>query len=90
MLTQVCNAALSILFHQYIFTLEVSMGDGRLALSAKDLDVQVCQTTGYGERHAEAAGRIEGAELKIVIQRTHFVEVSDEPQLSAGVPRSHV
>lgn len=38
-LTEVSNAALSILFHQYVFALKVSVGDGWLALCAKDLDV---------------------------------------------------
>jgi len=44
----------------------------------------------YGECHAEAAGCIEGAELQIIVQGPHFMEVSDEPQLRTGVPGSHV
>ena len=66
------------------------MGDGRFALRAEDLDVEVCQAAGDGERHAEAAGRVEGAELKVVVQGAHLVEVGDQPQLGTGVPRGHV
>lgn len=55
------------------------MGDGRFALGAKDFNMEVCKTAGDGERHAEAAGRIEGAELEIIVQGAHLMEVSDEP-----------
>lgn len=89
-LTKVSNAALSILFNQYIFALEVSVGDGRFALCAEDLNVEVHQAACNGQRHAETAGRIEGAELKVVVQGAHLVEVSDQPQLSAGIPWGHV
>lgn len=86
MLTKVSNAALSVLFNQYIFALEVSVGDGWFALGAEDLNVEMCQATCDGERHAEAAGCVKGAELKVVIQGAHLMEVSDQPQLSTGVP----
>lgn len=66
------------------------MGNGRFALSAKDLNMEMCQATCYGECHAEAAGCIKGAQLKVVIQGAHLMEVSDQPQLSTGVPRGHV
>lgn len=89
-LTKVSNAALSILLDQYIFALEVSVGDGRFALCAKDLNMEVCQAAGDGQSHAEAAGCIKGAELKVVIQGSHLMEVSNQPQLRAGVPRGHV
>lgn len=62
------------------------MGDCRFALSAEDLNMEVCQAACNGERHAEAAGCIESAELKVVVQGAHLMEVSDQPQLSAGVP----
>lgn len=66
------------------------MGDGRLALGAEDLHVQMRQAAGDGERHAEAAARVQGAQLKVVVQRAHLVVVGDEPQLRAGVPGRHV
>lgn len=66
------------------------MGDCRFALCAEDLNVEMCQATGDGEGHAEAAGGIQRAELKVVIQGAHLMEVSDQPQLSAGIPRGHV
>lgn len=66
------------------------MGNSRFALCAEDLNVEMCQATCDGECHAEATGRIKGAELKVIVQGTHLMEVSDQPQLSAGVPRGHV
>lgn len=46
----------------------------------------MCQTARNGERHPEAAGCVEGVELKVIVQGAHLVKVSDEPQLGAGVP----
>lgn len=66
------------------------MRDGRLALGAEDLHVQMRQATRDGQSHPKAAGRVEGAKLKIIVQGAHFVEVSNEPQLSTRVPGSHV
>lgn len=89
-LTEVSNAAMSVLLHQYVFALEVPVGNGRLALSAEDLHMEVRQAARDGKRHAEAAGCVQGAELKVVVQGAHLMEVCDQPQLSAGVPRGHV
>lgn len=78
-LTKVSNAALSILFDQYILALEVSVGDGWFALCTKDLNMEVCQTASDRQSHAEAAGCIKGTELKVVVQGSHLMEVSDQP-----------
>lgn len=43
------------------------MSDGRFALCTKDFHMKMCQATGDGERHAEAARCIQGAELKVVV-----------------------
>ena len=66
------------------------MGDGWFALCAEDLNMEMCQATCDGQSHAEAAWGVEGAELKVVIQGAHLMEVSDQPQLSTGVPWGHV
>lgn len=89
-LTEVSDAALPVLFNQYVFALQVSVGDGRFALGAKDLHVEMRQSAGDGESHAEAAGSIQSAELEVVVQGAHLLEVSDQPQLGAGVPGGHV
>lgn len=89
-LTEVSDAALPVLFNQYVFALQVSVGDGRFALGAKDLHVEMRQPAGDGESHAEAAGSIQSAELEVVVQGAHLLEVSDQPQLGAGVPGGHV
>lgn len=54
---------MAVLLNQYVFALQVSVGDGRFALRAKDFHVEMRQAARDGERHAEAAGRIQGAEL---------------------------
>lgn len=89
-LTEVSDAALSVLFNQDVFAFEVSVGDGRFALGAEDFHMKMSQAARYGKRHAEAAGRVQGAELKVVVQGAHLVEVGDQPQLGAGVPGGHV
>lgn len=66
------------------------MGNGRLALGAEDLDVQMRQAAGYGEHDAQAADGVQRGELQVVVQRAHLVVVGDEPQLRAGVPGRHV
>lgn len=79
-----------VLLNQYVFALQVPVGDGRFALGAKDFHVEMGQAASDGERHAETAGSIQGAELKVVVQGAHLVEVGDQPQLGAGVPGGHV
>lgn len=79
-----------VLLNQYVFALQVSVGDGRFALGAKDFHMEVRQPASDGERHAEAAGSIQRAELQVVVQGAHLVEVGDQPQLGAGVPGGHV
>lgn len=78
-LTEVSDAALPVLFNQYVFAFQVSVGDGRFALGAKDFHVEVSQPACDGESHAEAAGSIQSAELKVVVQGAHLLEVSDQP-----------
>lgn len=90
LLTEVGDAALAVLLHQHVLALQVAVGDGRLALRAEDLHVEVGEAAGDGQSHAQAAGGVQGAELKVVVQGAHLVEVGDEPQLGAGVPGGHV
>lgn len=78
-LTEVGDAALPVLFNQYVFAFQVSVGDGRFALGAKDFHVEVSQPASDGKSHAEAAGSIQSAELKVVVQGAHLLEVSDQP-----------
>lgn len=89
-LTEVSDAALPILFNQDVLALQISVCDGRFALGAKDFHVEMSQPAGDGERHAEAVGSVQSAQLKVVVQGAHLVEVGDQPQLGAGVPGSHV
>lgn len=88
--TQICYAALSILLHQDVFALQISMGNGGLPLGPKYLYVQMGKAAGYGQYNPKAANRIQSSELKVVIQRSHFMVMCDEPQLGTGVSGGHV
>ena len=88
--TQVSDATLAILVDQDVLALEVAVCNGRLALRAKDLHVQVGQATGNGERHPQACSGVQRAQLQVVVQGAHLVVVCDQPQLCAGVTRGHV
>lgn len=89
-LTEVGDATLAGFIHQDVFALQVPVSDGRFALSTKDLHVQMRQAAGDGQRHPEAGRGVQRAELQVVVQRTHLVIMSDEPELSAGVTRRHI
>lgn len=66
------------------------MGDCRLLLGADYLSVEVDQATGHREAHPQAALWLQAAVLQEVIERTQLMEVSDEPQLGAGIFGRHV
>lgn len=53
------------------------MRNGRLPLSPKYLDVQMCKAAGYGQDDAQAADGVQRGELQVVVQRPHFVVVGD-------------
>lgn len=44
------------------------MGDGRLALGAEDLSVEVHQAASHGQAHAQAALGVQAAVLQEVIE----------------------
>lgn len=89
-LTQVCDAAAQLLCDQDVFALQVPVCDGRFALCAEDLSVQVHQAARYRCRHRQPLWRLHGNSLQVVIQGTVLMVMSDEPQLGAGVARCHV
>lgn len=75
--TQICYATLSILLNQDVFALQISMSNGWFPLGPKYLYVQMCETTSYGQHYSQAANCIQSSQLKIIIQRSHFVIVCD-------------
>lgn len=66
------------------------MCDGRFPLCAKDLRVQVHQAARYRCSHCQTFWCLHCDSLQVVIKRTIFMVMGDEPQLSAGVSRSHI
>lgn len=76
-LTQIRDAALSVFLDEDIFALQIPMRNGRLPLSPKYLDVQMCKAAGYGQDDAQAADGVQRGELQVVVQRPHFVVVGD-------------
>lgn len=66
------------------------MGDGRFALRAEDLHVQVRQAAGRGHSQPQRQAGLQRLPLQKVVERTMLVVVRDEPQLRARVAGSHV
>ncbi len=89
-ITQVSDAALQIFLHQDVLALQVSVSDGRFALSAKDLRVQVHQPAGYWRRHVQSICHLHSNTLQVVVEWAVLVVVCDEPQLSARVSGGHI
>ena len=89
-LTEISNAALAVPLHQDVSALQVSVGDSWLFLGADDLRVEVHQATGHRQAHPQAALWLQAAVLQEVVEWTQLMEVSDEPQLGAGIFGCHV
>lgn len=59
------------------------MGNGRLALAAKDLRVKVQQAVDGGEGNGDEAGVVKGVAGEEVIQGAAWVVVGHQPELRA-------
>lgn len=81
---KVGDAAGSVLLYQDVLALEVTVSDGRFALCAKDLRMQVTQTARRRVRQPQQRRRVQGAQLQEVVQRTVLVVVGDEEELREG------
>lgn len=60
------------------------MGDGRFALRAVDLGVQVAEAARRRERQPQQRLRVQRGQLQVVVQRAVLVEVGDEEELREG------
>lgn len=60
------------------------MSDGRLALRAVDLRVQVTQAACCRVRQSQQSLRVQGGVFQIVVERSVFMVVCDEEELSEG------
>lgn len=79
--SEVSDTTGPVSFHQDVFTLQVSVCDGRFALRAVDLGVQVTKAR-YG-RVGQFQQRldVQGVGLQVVVQRSVLVIVCDEVEL---------
>lgn len=60
------------------------MGDGRFALRAVDLGVQVAEAAGGGVRQPQQRLRVQRGQLQVVVQGAVLVVVGDEEELREG------
>lgn len=81
---EVGDAAGSILLDQDVLALEVAVSDGRFALRAEDLRMQVTQAARRRVRQPQQRRSVQGAQLQEVVQRAVLVVVCDEEELREG------
>lgn len=81
---QVRDAAGAVLLHQDVLALQVSVGDGGLALRAVDLRVQVAEAAGGGVGESQQRRSVQRVHLQVVVQRAVLMVVCDEEELREG------
>lgn len=79
---QISDAACAILLYEDVFALQVSVSDGRFALCAVDLCVEVAKAAGCRISQPQQSLCVQGGVFQIVIERTVLVVVRDEEKLS--------
>lgn len=78
---QISDAAGAILLYEEVFALQVSVSDGRFALRAVDLCVEVAQAAGCRIGQPQQSLCVQGGVFQIIIERTVFVVVRNEEKL---------
>lgn len=81
---EVGDAAGAVLLDQDVLALQVAVGDGRLALRAVDLRVQVAEAAGGRVGEPQQRLRVQRGQLQEVVQRAVLVVVGDEEELREG------
>ena len=81
---EVGDAAGAVLLDQDVLALQVPVGDGRFALRAVDLRVEVAEAAGRRVRQAQEGLRVQRGQLQVVVQRAALMEVGDEEELREG------
>lgn len=87
---EVSYTARPISFHQYVLALQVPVGDGRLALGAEDLCVQVAEARHWGVSQPQHGLIVQSGGFEVVVQRAIFVAVSDQVELGPGASSFNV
>lgn len=81
---QVGDAAGAVLLHQDVLALQVPVGDGRLALRAVDLGVQVAEAAGSRVGQPQQRRGVQRVDLQEVVQGAVLMVVCDEEELREG------
>lgn len=81
---EVGYTARPVSFHQDVLALQVPVGDGRLALGAEDLCVQVAEARHRGVSQPQHGLIVQSGGFEVVVQRAIFVAVSDQVELGPG------
>lgn len=79
---EVSYTAGSITFHQDVLTLQVPVSNGRFALGAKDLCVQVAKAWHRGVGQSQHGFIIQSGWFEVVVQWAVFMVVCDQVELS--------
>lgn len=81
---QVGDAAGPVPLHQYVLALQVPVGDGRLALGAEDLGVEVAEARHRGVRQPQHGFVVQRGGFEVVVQGAVLVVVGDQVELGPG------
>lgn len=79
---QISDATCAVLFNEDVFAFQVSVSDGRFALCAIDLCVEVTQAAGDRVCQSQQSLCVQGGVFQIVIERSVLMVVCDEEKLS--------
>lgn len=73
-----------ISFHQYVLTLQIPVSNGRFALGAKDLGVEVTKAGQRGVGQPQHGLVVQSGWFQVVVQRAIFMVVRDQVELGPG------
>jgi len=80
--SQIANGASAIGFNKNVLRLEVAVSDGRFALCAQNLHVQVSESSGDRQGHSNHSRRVHGGTVQVVEEGAVLVVIGHQPQLS--------
>lgn len=81
---KVCDATRAVFLDQDVLALQVSVGDGRLALGPIDLRVEVAQAAGGRVGQSQQGLGVQRRGPQVVVQGAVLVIVGDEEELRKG------
>ena len=82
--SEVSYTARPVSFHQYVLTLQVPVSDGRFALGAEDLGVEVTEARHGGVSQPQHGFVVQSGWFEVVVQGAILMVVSDQVELGPG------